>query len=269
VTVNNGTTGQAAVLVESRGPVMLITINRPEARNAVNADVATAVGMAVDAASSDPEVRAVVLTGAGDRAFSAGADLVAVSRGEDIGARGHPEWGFAGFVRQVCGKPTIAAVNGVALGGGTEICLACDLVVAAPTAAFGLPEVKRGIMAGAGGAFRLPRTLPQKIAMEILLTGEPIDAEAARRWGMVNRLVPLAEVVEAALDLATGIAANAPLSVQASKRVALGIHDRRRPREDALWALTATEARRLMTSSDAAEGPRAFAEKRAPVWRGC
>ncbi|TQE21180.1 crotonase/enoyl-CoA hydratase family protein [Streptomyces ipomoeae] len=256
-----------AVLVERRGHVMVITLNRPEARNAVNAAVARGVGNALEEADHDPEIRAVVITGAGDKAFCAGADLKAVARGENITPPETEAWGFAGYVRHHIGKPTIAAVRGFALGGGTEIALASDLVVAAEDASFGLPEVKRGIIAAAGGAFRLAAQLPPKVAMELLLTGDPLDAATARDLGLVNRVVPAEKVLAEALALAERIAANAPLAVQASKRIARGITTGRVDAEQAAWDRTHQEVRTLMTSEDAQEGPRAFAEKRTPVWQ--
>jgi crotonobetainyl-CoA hydratase len=164
-------------------------------------------------------------------------------------------------------KPTIAAVNGAALGGGTEISLASDLVVAADTASFGLPEVKRGILAAAGGVFRLPAQIPKKVAMEMILTGEPISARRALELGLVNRVVPQAEVVAAALELAGKITANAPLAVQASKRIANGILNGRVATEAASWDLSHQEIRAVRRTADAAEGPRAFGEKRAPSWQ--
>lgn len=260
----------AAVLVERRGAVMVLTLNRPEVRNAVNLAVHLGVGEALQAAERDPAVRAVVITGAGDQAFCAGADLKALSRGE----RSLPDdpaqlaWGFAGYVSHHISKPTIAAVNGFALGGGTEIVLASDLAVASETATFGLPEVKRGIFAGAGGAFRLPAQLPLKIGMEMLLTGEPLSAARAVELGLINAVVRAGQALDAALRLAERIAVNAPLSVQASKRLALGIVDGRIDREAAAWAQSRAETRALLASEDAREGPRAFAEKRAPVWTG-
>jgi crotonobetainyl-CoA hydratase len=260
----------AAVLVEQRGPVMIITINRPEVRNAVNLAVHIGVGEALEAAEEDAGVRAVVITGAGDQAFCAGADLKALSRGErslpDDPAR--QAWGFAGYVSHHISKPTIAAVNGFALGGGTEIMLASDLAVAAETATFGLPEVKRGIFAGAGGAFRLPAQLPLKIGMELVLTGDPLGAARAAELGLVNAVVAPGEVLDAALRLAQRITVNAPLSVQASKRLAMGIVDGRIERDAAAWAQSRAEGKALLASEDAKEGPRAFAEKRAPVWSG-
>lgn len=252
------------VLVERRGPVAVIMINRPEARNAVDHDVCVLVGDAVTAADEDPDVRAIVLTGAGEQAFSAGADLKAIGRGERILQEGKEEWSIAGFANHFTSKPTLAAVNGAALGGGTELALSCDLIVAVDTASFGLPEVKRGLIAGAGGAFRLARQLPHRVALELLLTGEPLTAAEALRWGLINRVVsagPGTPALDAALALATSIAANAPLAVQATKRIAYGGHDER-----ALWDLTAAEFASLVRTEDAREGPRAFAEKRPPIW---
>lgn len=258
----------SAVLVERHDAVMTITINRPEARNACNQAVATGIGDALDAADNDPEVRVVIVTGAGDQSFCAGADLKAVSRGESIAHadRSRAGWGFAGLVSHPISKPMIAAVNGTALGGGTEIALACDIVVAADIASFGLPEVKRGLAAAAGGMFRLPQQVPHKIAMEMMLTGEPIDAARAKDLGLVNHVVPRAELMAKAMAIAGLIAANAPLSVQASKRIALGIRDGKVESEAAAWAQNQVEMKTLMASDDAREGPRAFAEKRAPVW---
>jgi crotonobetainyl-CoA hydratase len=249
------------------GHVLIITINRPEVMNAINGDVSLRVGEALEEAESDPDIRAVVITGSGDRAFSAGADLKAAARGENLRAAGHPEWGFAGYVRHLISKPTLAAVNGFALGGGTEIALASDLVIALARAEFGLPEVKRGLIAAAGGVIRLPRLLPRKVAMEMMMTGEPISAAEAQRWGLVNRVVE-DDVLDAALELARRIASNAPLAVQASKRTAYGIIDGRIPDEDTAWAVCTEETRRLLESVDAQEGRRAFAEKRAPSWQG-
>jgi crotonobetainyl-CoA hydratase len=258
------------VVVEQRGRVLLATINRPEARNAVNRAVAEGLGRALEQADTDPGIWAFVVTGAGDLSFCAGADLKAVARREpSLPADPREEaWGFAGYVRHFISKPTIAAVNGFALGGGTELALASDLVVAADSATFGLPEVKRGILAAAGGAFRLPDQLPRKVAMEMIMTGEPITAQRALELGLVNRVVPQAQVVDAALALAAAVCANAPLSVQTSKRIAYGVRDGDIPAERDSWALTQEESKALMTSADTREGLRAFAEKRAPRWQG-
>jgi crotonobetainyl-CoA hydratase len=256
-----------AVRTERRDHVLLVTIDRPEARNAVNGEVSTLLGRALHEADTDPEIRVVVLTGSGDTSFCAGADLKAIMRGEDIFPSENREWGFGGIIQHPVSVPVIAAVNGAALGGGTEIALACDLVVAAEHARFGLPEVRRGLIAAAGGAFRLMDYVPHRVAMEMMLTGEPIDAARALELHLVNRVVPAEGLLDAALELAGVIAANAPLSVQATKRVALGISGGARPGEDEAWRISDTEMMAVMTSEDAAEGPRAFAEKREPVWR--
>jgi crotonobetainyl-CoA hydratase len=259
-----------AVKVERIGHVMVITINRPEARNACNQAVWLGGGEALVEAEADVNVRAIIVTGAGEQSFCAGADLKAIARGERIVPEDPVKaaWGFAGIVRHVISKPIIAAVNGTALGGGTELAMSCDLIVAADVATFGLPEVKRGLLAGAGGAFRIVEQLPRKVGMQVLLTGDPITAAQARDWGLVNEVVTQAEVVPAALRLAERIAANAPLSVQASKRIALGIKDGRMPGEEFSWELCGSESAAVGRSEDAREGPRAFAEKRAPHWQG-
>lgn len=259
-----------AALTERRGNVLIITLNRPEARNAVNAAVSTAVGDALALAQDDPEVRAVVLTGSGDQSFCAGADLKAIARRENLFHPEHPEWGFAGYVSHFIDKPTIAAVNGTALGGGTELALASDLVVAEERAKFGLPEVKRGLIAAAGGVFRIIEQLPRKVGLELMFTGEPMTAADALRWGLINRVVPDGPgtpALDAALELAERITGNAPLAVQASKRVAYGADDGVVPGDQDGWQRTIKEISTLLRSEDAKEGPRAFAEKRAPVWK--
>jgi crotonobetainyl-CoA hydratase len=260
-------------LVERRGrnaDVLLITINRPEARNAVNSAVSIAVGDALEQAQSDPEIRAVVITGAGDKSFCAGADLKAISRGENLFHPDHPEYGFAGYVSHFIDKPTIAAVNGTALGGGTELALASDLIVAEESAKFGLPEVKRGLIAGAGGVFRIAEQLPRKVANELLFTGEPMSSADALRWGLINQVVPDgsgSSAVDAALALAERITCNAPLAVQASKRVAYGVDDGVITGDKDGWRRTGREFGTLLKTEDAKEGPLAFAEKRSPVWK--
>lgn len=261
------TENRPAVRTERRDHVLLVTLDRPEARNAVNGEVSTLLGNALHEADTDPEIRVVVITGAGERSFCAGADLKAISRGEDIFPAENRQWGFAGMMQQYVSVPVIAAVNGTALGGGCEIALACDLVVAADHAVFGLPEVRRGLIAAAGGAFRLPAQLPHRVAMEMMLTGEPITAGRALDLHLINHVVPADRLLDTALELAGTIAANAPLAVQGTKRVALGITDGGRPAEVDQWKVNDTEMITVMTSEDAAEGPRAFAEKRAPVWK--
>jgi crotonobetainyl-CoA hydratase len=256
------------VLVEIRDHVLVLTINRPDARNAVDGDVWLLIGEAMEKAQDDPEVRCIVLTGAGDVAFSAGLDLKALATGKLNIPRHMAKYSFAGFVRHFTSKPTIAAVNGKALGGGSELALACDLIVATESASFGLPEVKRGLIAGGGGVFRITEVIPQKIALELLMTGEPITSTEAARWGLVNRVVPDGTALDAALELAAQIAKNAPLAVQASKRLAYRLTDGEPAGEAPMWAENDREIGILFASADAQEGPRAFAEKREPVWQG-
>ncbi|MFE9096748.1 enoyl-CoA hydratase-related protein [Streptomyces sp. NPDC007264] len=252
------------------GHVLTVTINRPRQRNAINQAVCRGVGTALAAADASNDVRAVVLTGAGDAAFSAGADLKALAAGEDVIPAGEPwqTWGLAGLVGQVVSVPVIAAVNGAALGGGAEIALACDLIVAGESAVFGLPEVQRGMVAGAGGAFRLVQQLPGRVALQMLMTGEPITSGRAQAMGLVNEVVADRETLTAAQALAGRIARNAPLAVRAAKRIALGIEGSDRPADREHWERTGREVAAVMLSEDAAEGPRAFAEKRPPVFVG-
>lgn len=261
-----------AVGVEKSGHIALITLNRPDSLNAVNAELSRQLGQAVVDANADPAIRVIVLAAHG-RAFCAGADLKAIAAGEDIFAPGHPEWGFAGFTRLYSAKPVICAVNGIAYGGGFEITLACDLVVASRDAQFALPEVSRGLLAGAGGTFRTEALLGRRRALEMLLTGQPIDADTALSWGLVNRVVDPAEVLQEALDVAHTITANAPLSIEASKK-AVHMGSTAGTDWDATWDGTHPwEANehlytRVFGSHDAHEGATAFAEKRSPVWTG-
>jgi enoyl-CoA hydratase/carnithine racemase len=260
------------VRYEVDGHVGLLTLNRPEVLNAVNSALADAVGEHLELASAQPDVRAIVITGAG-RAFSAGADLKEIAAGRDVAPTVHPEWGFAGLARHWVSKPLIAAVNGYAMGGGTEIALACDLVVAADEAVFGLPEVKRGLFAAAGGVVRLQRQIPIKLALQMALTGDPVPAAVAREWGLVNDVVPAAEVLPRALELARRIAENAPLSVQHSKRLLYQAASGGSDRDPAWngrdpWQLNDEAMDVVFTSSDAIEGATAFAQKRPPVWAG-
>jgi enoyl-CoA hydratase/carnithine racemase len=246
------------------GHIALVTLNRPEARNAVNGELARALQAVVLDTEADPEVWAVVITGAGAGVFCAGADLKEVSAGR--GAELFTErGGFAGFVYAERRKPWIAAVNGKALAGGCEIVLACDLVVASDDAAFGLPEVTRGLIAAAGGLIRLPRALPRNLALELAMTGDPMDVRRAEMHGLVNRVVPAGQVVDEALVLARRINRNAPLAVRESLQIArvaaeLSQADAR--------ALTLAARERVTRSKDYQEGPRAFIEKRAPRWTG-
>jgi enoyl-CoA hydratase/carnithine racemase len=252
------------VLRERRGNVEILTINRPEARNAINGAVSKAMSDAMDALTDDPECWVVVVTGSGDKAFSAGMDLKAFSSGEGgdiMGASG----GFGGLTQRAFPKPIIAAVNGSALAGGFEIMLSCDLVVAADHAKFGIPEAKRGLIAGAGGLIRMPKRLPMAVALELAMTGDPIDAERAYALGLVNKVVPGDAVLAEAVALAERIAANAPLAVRYSKEVMKRAADL--PESEG-WAINSDAVRVVFSSADAMEGPVAFAEKRAPNWQG-
>ncbi|WP_244524432.1 enoyl-CoA hydratase-related protein [Trujillonella endophytica] len=261
---------EPVLIEERRGGNVILTLNRPRALNAMNAALSGALGAALERAAHDPGVRVVIVTGAGDRAFCAGVDLKAAARGESTHASQEEfdKWHFGGFVKHVISKPIIAAVNGFALGGGTEMALASDLVVAADSATFGLPEVTRGLMAGAGGAFRLPQHLPRKIAMELLFTGDALSAQRALELGLVNRVVPREQLIDAAVELGDRIALNSPLAVQATKRLAMGIDGDEIPTDAASWERSAREFAELRKTEDYREGPRAFAEKRRPEWKG-
>ena len=246
--------------------VTVVTLDRPKALNAINSRVATALGRALEEADRDEGVRAVVVTGTG-RAFSAGADLKAVAQGDMLTDPDHPEWGFGGFARHPLSTPTIAAVNGLAFGGGLELMLSCDLAIADEEAQLGLPEVKRGLAAGAGGLVRLPQRIPRVVALEIAMTGAPISAARAYELGLVNRVAPAGTVVEAARAMAATIAANAPLAVRESRGLMLrAVHADEDG--DAIWDDNYAVMGRIFSSEDATEGPRAFAEKRSPVWTG-
>jgi len=252
------------VLRERRGNVEILTINRPEARNAINGAVSKAMSSAMDQLAEDADCWVVVITGSGDKAFSAGMDLKAFSSGEGgdiIGASG----GFGGLTQRDFPKPIIAAVNGSALAGGLEIMLSCDMVVAADHATFGIPEAKRGLIAGAGGLIRLPKRLPMAIALELAMTGDPIDAQRAAALGLVNRVVPADQVLAEAVALAERVAANAPLAVRYSKSV---MREAAEVSEAEGWKLNAKAVGVVFSSADAMEGPIAFAEKRVPNWQG-
>lgn len=255
--------GEAAhdeVLVERRDGVQVITINRPAARNALNEAVARRIAHAVDELDGDDALRVGVLTGAGGT-FSAGMDLKAFLRGERPTLAGR---GLCGITRTPPRKPMVAAVEGWALAGGFELMLACDLVVAARGARFGVPEVKRSLVAAAGGALELSSRVPRALAMELLLTGDPIDATRAEAAGLINRVVDDGAALDGALELAGRIVPNGPLGVAASKQVVIESTDWGADRWDRHDRVVAP----VLASEDAREGARAFAEKRDPVWRG-
>lgn len=262
------TTTGTAVLTEVRGHVLLITLNRPHAHNAIDAELGRGLEEALAWLEREPELRVGVLTGAGGKAFCAGADLKALARGERLNPDGDRNRGVGVLFRRPVGKPLVAAVAGIALGGGSEIAFACDLVVAGESAVFGFPEVTRGIVAAGSGALRLAREIPTKLAMELLLTGERVDARTAAGFGLVNRVVPDGEVLAAAMALAERVAANAPVAVRATRRLVRDGNAYGQLHDPELWAWHDGVVREVMRTDDAKEGPRAFAEKRAPRWTG-
>ena len=250
-----------AVLVEARDNVLVITINRPEARNAVNGAVAQGVAAALDRLDGETELSVGVLTGAGGT-FSSGMDLKGFLKGETPVIEGR---GLAGLTQAPPRKPLIAAVEGYALAGGFEMVLACDLVVASREAKFGIPEVKRGLVAGGGGLLRLPQRLPYHVAMELALTGDSISGEQAQVYGLVSRVVEPGKALDGALELAAALAANGPLALAASKEILRRSLDWT---EDEGWKQQMDIMAPVFGSEDAREGAAAFAEKRAPRWQG-
>ena len=249
------------VLIRHEGAVIEITINRPESRNAINRAASEAIAEAVDHLDADPSLSVGILTGAGGH-FCSGMDLKAFLRGERVELEGR---GLAGLVEKPPRKPLIAAVEGYALAGGCEIALACDLIVASESAQFGIPEVRRGLIAGSGGLIRLPLKIPRQIAMEYALTGRMMSAQDAHKWGLVNRLTPAGGALEAARALAAEIGANSPLAVAMTKKV---IDESPSWPADEIWKRLGDILEPVITSNDAREGALAFAEKRAPQWSG-
>jgi enoyl-CoA hydratase len=255
------TADEPVLRTERDGTTLIITIDRPKARNSVNTAVAEGIAAALDELDGDDALVAGILTGAGGF-FSAGMDLKAFLRGErpHVGDRG-----FAGITQRPPSKPLIAAVEGPALAGGCELVLSCDLVVASEEATFGIPEVKRGLAAAAGGLMRLPARIPRTVAMELALTGDPMSAADAHRWGLVNHLTPVGGALEGARELAARIGANGPLAVRASKQVIVESPDWS---SQDMWRRQGEILGPVLNSEDAREGAAAFAEKRAPEWRG-
>jgi enoyl-CoA hydratase len=243
------------------GATLVVTINRPELRNAINRAASEAIAEALDRLDADPALAIGVLTGEGGH-FCSGMDLKAFLKGERVELEGR---GLAGLVERPPMKPLIAAVEGYALAGGCEIALACDLIVAAENAQFGIPEVRRGLIAGSGGLMRLPRKMPRQIAMEYALTGRMMSAADARHWGLVNRLTPPGEALKGALELAAEIAANGPFAVAMTKKV---IDEAPSWPLEQAWARQREILEAVIASNDAREGALAFAEKRAPRWSG-
>jgi enoyl-CoA hydratase len=250
-----------SVLVEREGAILLVTINRPEARNAIDRATSEAIARAMDQLDADPALTIGILAGAGGH-FCAGMDLKAFLRGERVELPGR---GLAGIAETPPAKPLIAAVEGFALAGGCEIALACDLIVAAENAQFGIPEVKRGLIAGSGGLIRLPQRIPRQVALEYALTGAMMPAPHARQWGLVNRLTPAGGALAGARELAGTIAANGPLAVRMTKRI-IAEAPAWPPQET--WPRQRALLEQILASGDAREGALAFAEKRAPRWTG-
>lgn len=249
------------VLVSKEDGVMVVTINRPEAKNAANRAVAEGIAAAMDELDESDDLRCAILTGAGGT-FCSGMDLKAFVTGEFPVVAGR---GFGGITEAPPKKPLIAAVEGYALAGGLELAIACDLIIAADNSKFGIPEVKRGLAAAAGGLVRLPRQMSPRIAMEMALTGDFIDAERAERYGLINKVVPAGTVLDAAKALAKTIAGNGPLAVAVSKQVMVESSDWS---SEELFSKQGPIVGPVMTSEDAREGAIAFAEKRAPNWKG-
>jgi enoyl-CoA hydratase/carnithine racemase len=260
-------TDEPEVVSERRGNVLVLRINRPEARNALNSAVMAGVGKGITDAESDPDIRAVVLTGTGDRAFCAGLDLRAFAGGGVSPTEEERQYmgAFTRFMsRGEAGVPVVGAANATALAGGFELLMACDLIVAAEGAKVGLPEVKRGLFAAGGGMF-LAKRIPLAKALELTMTGDPISVDEAVALGLINKVVPADQVVEAAVELADRIAANGPLGVQATKQlVRMAAFE---PSAD-VWKVHAELQATVFGSEDAKEGATAFVEKRPPVWKG-
>ena len=249
------------VLVDVADGIMTVTLNRPQAKNAANRAVAEGIAAAMDELDSNDDIRVAIITGAGG-SFCAGMDLKAFVSGELPMVEGR---GFAGLTEAPPKKPLIAAVEGFALAGGLELMISCDLVVAADNAKFGIPEVKRGLAAAAGGLIRLPKQVPARVAMEMALTGDFIDTTRAESIGLVNRVVPAGTALDAAKELAATICANGPLAVQVSKQVMV---DSAEWSSEEMWQKQQQLTQPVLSSQDAIEGATAFAEKRAPNWTG-
>jgi enoyl-CoA hydratase len=252
---------EPSVQLSREGPVLVVTINRPALRNAIDRATSEAVARAMDELDADPALSLGILTGAGGH-FCAGMDLKAFLRGERVELDGR---GLCGIVETPPRKPLIAAIEGYALAGGCEIALACDLIVAADNAQFGIPEVKRGLIAGSGGLIRLPQRIPRQIALEYALTGALMPAAEARQWGLVNRLTAPGGALDGARVLAAAIAANGPMAVRMTKRV---MSEAQHWAPGEVWMRQRELLEQVIRSNDAREGALAFSEKRAPRWSG-
>ena len=251
------------VELTKEGHLAIITLNRPEARNAINGEMASTMEACLDEFEQDDELWVGILKAEGT-VFCAGADLKEIAAGNG-GALGTKRGGFGGITRRERTKPLIAAITGTAVAGGCEISLSCDMIIASTETVFGLPEVKRSLVAGAGGLFRLPRALGMPTAMELIMTGDPLPAQRAYELGMVNKVVAVDDVIPEAKALAARVMANAPLAVQASRNVAArALTDS----DDDLWRASGVSFQSIVNTEDYKEGPRAFIEKREPVWKG-
>lgn len=259
---------QPPVLIEEQDGIVVVTFNRPKAMNSLNREVSDTIAELMQSADQDPKIKAIIITSEHPKVFSAGADLQGVSQGQALYAEDGPNaaWGLGGCTSKTPSVPVIAAVEGVALGGGFEVALAADLLIASEKASFGLPEVTVGLFAAAGGAVRLPRQLPRKVAMDMLLTGEPLDSDKAYRLGLVSRLVEPGQTLATAKEVAAKIAANAPLAVRSSKAAALDLVDGVEADEASRWERNASEFDAIQDTHDFTEGATAFKERRAPQW---
>jgi enoyl-CoA hydratase/carnithine racemase len=261
--MTEGTVTEPVLMKEQRGAVLVLRLNRPEARNALSAELISEIGRGMIAAEEDPDTRCVVLTGTGDRAFCAGMDLRSFAEGNAVSQSGEGLAGFGRFVQGDIAVPIVGAANATAVAGGFELLMGCDVVVASDEAKFGLPEVKRALFAAGGGIF-LSTRIPLAVALEMALTGDSIDADRAYALGLVNQVVPAAEVLDAALALAERIARNGPLALQATKvLVRTAVTD-----PEKAVVLQAEWQPKVFASEDAREGATAFIEKRDPVWQG-
>ncbi|MBV1882220.1 MAG: crotonase/enoyl-CoA hydratase family protein [Pseudomonadales bacterium] len=249
------------ILVSKEDGIMIVTINRPKAKNAVNKAVSDGIATAMEELDDSSDLQAAIITGA-DGTFCSGMDLKGFLKGESPIVPGR---GFAGLTERGPKKPLIAAVEGYALAGGLELLMACDLIVAAEDAKFGIPEVKRGLAAGAGGLIKLPRQMPHRLAMELALTGDSFTAQRAYDTGLINRIVKKGEALQNALTLAKTIAANGPVAVIASKQI---VNESQDWSAEDMWTKQTALIMPVFKSEDSREGPLAFAEKRAPVWKG-
>ena len=256
----------ASILMKRYGAVAVITLNRPEVLNAIDAKLANDLASSLASCAADDDVRVIVLAGEG-RAFCVGHNLAALAVGESVSESHHPNFGYAGIARHKIDKPIIVAAQGFMLGGGLEIALSADLIIAAEDLMLGLPEVKMGQFAAAGGVVRISQQLPSRVANWLILSGQMMTAEEALRWGLVNEVVPTNRLFERAMEMAETIASNAPFAVQSSKSLIRDLVSQS-SWDDSTWNRLTRELEKISKTADAAEGARAFVEKRPPVWSG-